>query len=161
MVVGNDDDRRWLNRAVELAAHNVSLDGGPFGSVVVRDGKGIAEAANRVIRDLDPTAHAEMIAIREACKVLQTHDLSGCVLYSSCEPCPMCLTAAMWARVDRVVFAADHAQAAAAGFDDELFYEMLAKPREGWAVPLVQQLPLPHDNAPFDAWSAHPGRAEY
>ncbi len=162
MAVGKlDDDARWLNRAVELAAHNVLLGGGPFGAVVVKDGKGIAEAANGVVRTLDPTAHAEVLAIRAACQTLQTHDLSGGVLYASCEPCPMCLTAAMWARVDRVVFAADHTQAAAAGFDDGLFYEMLGQPREEWRVPVVQQRPLPDDNAPFDAWNAHPGRAEY
>ncbi len=161
MAVDNDDDGRWLNRAVELAAHNVTLGGGPFGSVVVKDGKGIAEAANGVVRSLDPTAHAEVLAIRAACQSLQAYDLSGCVLYASCEPCPMCLTAAMWARVDRVVFAADHTQAAAAGFDDKLFYDMLGRPREGWELPLVQQQPLPHDNAPFDAWNTNPGRAEY
>ena len=105
-------DDHWLSHAVELAVENVAAGGGPFGAVIVRDGVLVAEGQNRVTRDLDPTAHAEVTAIRRACASLREFSLAGCVLYSSCEPCPLCLTAALWARLDRVVYAADRHDAA-------------------------------------------------
>ena len=98
----------FMSRAIELAAENAgSVTGGPFGAVIVKDGEIVAAQSNKVTVDIDPTAHAEVNAIREACKVLGTFDLSGCILYSSCEPCPMCLSAAYWAHIDKIYYAAD------------------------------------------------------
>ncbi|MDQ1104914.1 nucleoside deaminase [Nocardioides zeae] len=109
---------------------------------------------------LDPTAHAEVQAIRAACRELGTFTLAGCVLYSSCEPCPMCAAASLWARVDRVVYAADRDDAARGGFDDRAFYDLMATPRSDWATPVVQVRPA-DATAPFDAWLAKDDRAAY
>jgi len=117
-----NDDSTWLARAVSLATENVPAGGGPFGAVVVRDGVEVATGQNRVTSSLDPTAHAEVVAIRRACAEIGDFSLAGCVMYASCEPCPMCLSASLWARVDRVVYAADRDDAARSGFDDRLFY---------------------------------------
>ena len=116
------DGQIWLDRAVDLAVENVGLDGGPFGAVVVRDGVVIGEGANRVTADLDPTAHAEVVAIRNACRQVGDFALVGATIYASCEPCPLCLTSSLWARLDAVVFAADRHAAAAAGFDLSLIH---------------------------------------
>ena len=118
-------------KAIRMAEENfLSGKGGPFGAVVVRDGKIIALAGNCVTSTNDPTAHAEVVAIREACKILETFDLSGCEIYSSCEPCPMCLGAIMWSRVDKLYYAADRNDACRAGFDDAFFYTELALPSD-------------------------------
>lgn len=154
------DDDRWLARAVTLATENVADGGGPFGAVVVRDGAEVAVGVNRVTRDLDPTAHAEVMAIRAACRVLGSHSLAGTVLYSSCEPCPLCLTAALWARVDRIVFAADRYDAAAAGFDDRAFYELLQQDRDTWPNPVVSRR-IAAAGEPFTAWKAAEDRTHY
>lgn len=100
-------------------------EGGPFGAVIVKDGKVVSKAHNRVLKSNDPTAHAEVNAIRKACKKLKTFDLSGCEIYTTCKPCPMCLGAIFWARISKVYFGATDKDAAKAGFDDKLFYEML------------------------------------
>jgi tRNA(Arg) A34 adenosine deaminase TadA len=115
---------------------------------------------NRVTRDLDPTAHAEVVAIRAACRALRSHVLAGTVLVSSCEPCPLCLAAALWARVDAVLYAADRHDAAEGGFDDRAFYDLFARPRESWSVP-VRQLRVSGATDPFRAWLADPDRVEY
>lgn len=153
-------DRVWLQRAVELATENVAAGGGPFGAVIVRDGVLVSTGQNRVTRDFDPTAHAEVMAIRDASRSLGDFSLDGCVLYSSCEPCPMCLCASLWARLDRVVYAADRHDAARGGFDDLAFYELLMKGRESWPTHVER---LEHDQsfAPFDAWLQHPDRTDY
>ena len=110
-----------MRRAISLAEDNAySGNGGPFGAVIVKDGKVVAEGSNTVTVDNDPTAHAEVNAIRRACAVLGTFDLSGCELYTSCEPCPMCLAACYWAHISRVYYAAGRDDAAAAGFDDDM-----------------------------------------
>jgi guanine deaminase len=153
-------DERWLERAVALAVENVAAGGGPFGAVVVRDGVVLAEGQNRVTRDLDPTAHAEVVAIRAAAKAAGDFSLAGATLYSSCEPCPLCLSAALWARVDRVVFAADRDDAARGGFDDREFYELFGRPRSEWQLPIVSHR-VPDAEAPFDAWLANGGRTDY
>ncbi|GAA1867754.1 nucleoside deaminase [Myceligenerans crystallogenes] len=155
-----DADDRWLARAVALATENVAGGGGPFGAVVVLDDAEVAAGANDVTGGIDPTAHAEVVAIRRACRALGTHSLAGATLYASCEPCPMCLSAALWARVDRLVFAADRRDAAAAGFDDSLFYDLLSGARQDWPTALV---PLRIDVAPepFAAWQASGNRREY
>ena len=154
------DDGAWLARAVEVATQNVADGGGPFGAVVVRDGVEVVAAGNRVTRDLDPTAHAEVVAIRAACRALETFSLAGTTLYASCEPCPLCLSAALWARVDRVVFAADRYDAERAGFDDREFYELLARDRSTWPNPVVGHR-IARAGEPFEAWQAHTTRTRY
>jgi guanine deaminase len=134
--------------------------GGPFGAVIVRDGAVVGRGANRVVRTADPTAHAEIVAIREACRALGTHDLRGATIYTTCEPCPMCLAAIHWARIDRVYFAGEHADAAAAGFDDSLLYEELRKPREARRLPLTQ-LDRAEAQRLFAEWLANPSRVPY
>ncbi|MCD4735663.1 MAG: nucleoside deaminase [Bacteroidales bacterium] len=114
----------FLKRAIEIANHNFTeKSGGPFGAVIVRDGKIIAEAINTVVRDNDPTAHAEVNAIREACRKLDSFQISGCEIYCSCEPCPMCLGAIYWARPNAIYFAASREDAEIAGFDDSYIYK--------------------------------------
>lgn len=156
----NAEDARWLTRAIELATENVANGGGPFGAVIVRGGEIVAEGQNRVTANLDPTAHAEVVAIRAACQVAQDFSLVGATLYTSCEPCPLCLSAALWARVDRVVFAADRDDAARGGFDDREFYELFAKKREDWHL-TIDSVRLENSPAPFDAWLALAGRTDY
>jgi tRNA(Arg) A34 adenosine deaminase TadA len=129
----------FMARAIALSMENVrSGRGGPFGTVVVKDGKIIAESANSVAETNDPTAHAEMMAIREACKKLGSFELKGCEIYTSCEPCPMCLGAIYWARPARVYFANTAADAAKAGFDDAFIYQELARPHAQRKIPMTQ-----------------------
>jgi len=129
----------FMARAIALSMENVrSGRGGPFGTVVVKDGKIIAESANSVAETKDPTAHAEMMAIREACKKLGSFELKGCEIYTSCEPCPMCLGAIYWARPARVYFANTAADAAKAGFDDAFIYQELARPHAQRKIPMTQ-----------------------
>jgi len=150
----------WLSRAIELANDNVGAGGGPFGAVVVREDEVIATGTNLVVPTLDPTAHAEVVAIRNACAAVGDFALPGCVLVSSCEPCPLCLAAALWARVDAVLFAADRDDAALAGFDDRAFYDLFAAPRETWALP-VRQVAHEARVAPFEAWARRADRVDY
>ncbi len=153
-------DREWLALAVDLAVRNVADGGGPFGAVVVADGELLATGQNRVTRDNDPTAHAEVQAIRAACTVRGHFALTGCVLYASCEPCPLCVSASLWARVDRVVYAADRDDAARGGFDDREFYELFARDRATWPTP-VQRVDLHESFAPFAAWLGAADRTAY
>ncbi len=156
-----EDDETWLTRAVELATANVDGGGGPFGAVVVCDDALVATGQNRVTRDLDPTAHAEVVAIGAACTVLDRFALDGCTLYASCEPCPLCLSASLWARLDRVVYAADREDAARGGFDDRAFYDLWATPRAEWKTLEVALLRVPTATEPFDAWLTEPDRTAY
>ena len=136
-----DQHKEYMELAIRIAGENIENgNGGPFGAVVVKDGKIIASSGNKVTSSNDPTAHAEVVAIREACDALHTFDLSGCELYASCEPCPMCLGAIMWARIDRLYFAAGRKDAAKAGFDDELFYEEISRPAGERQLPIHQIL---------------------
>lgn len=153
-------DARFLAQAVDLAVRSVASGGGPFGAVVVRDGVVIGEGQNRVTRDGDPTAHAEVVAIRDACRRSGSYSLAGVEMFSSCEPCPLCLAAALWARVDRIVFAANRDDAARAGFDDRTFYDLLARDRSTWPMAVVEHR-IPGAEAPMDAWLAFEDRAEY
>jgi guanine deaminase len=154
------NDAEFLQLAVELAERSVNDGGGPFGAVVVRDGAVVGEGRNRVTLWSDPTAHAEIVAIRDACRLLATFELSRCVLYASCEPCPMCLAASYWARVEAVVFAATRADAAAAGFDDERIYRELASPIESRSLPFRH---VAHQSAvePFELWKRKTDRIDY
>jgi tRNA(Arg) A34 adenosine deaminase TadA len=153
-------DEQWLRAVVDRATRNVVNGGGPFGAVVVRDGEAIAYGVNQVTQNLDPTAHAEVVAIRAACQALGTFSLAGCVVYSSCEPCPMCLAAALWARVDRVVFAATRDDAAASGFDDRAFYELFDGSAGTWPAG-VEWHQVAGATAPFEAWLGSSSRVEY
>ncbi|MEW6073882.1 MAG: nucleoside deaminase [Planctomycetota bacterium] len=154
------DDAGFLREAIALAVASVGEGGGPFGAVIVREGRVVARAANRVVPAADPTAHAEILAIRAAARVLGTHDLSGCTLYASAEPCPMCHGAIHWARLARVVHAADHAAAAAAGFDDALLLGELRLPAAARAR-RFERLLAAEGAAPFAAWAAKADRVPY
>ncbi|MEE4256084.1 MAG: nucleoside deaminase [Bacteroidales bacterium] len=130
--------REYMEMAIRLARQNVkSGKGGPFGAVIVKDGQVIASAMNEVIADDDPTAHAEVVAIRRACKELGTYQLQGCDIYSSCEPCPMCLGAIYWARPEKVYFAANRKDAAGSGFDDDFIYDEISIDPEMRKIPFV------------------------
>lgn len=155
-----DRDDDWLSRAVTLATENVVEGGGPFGAVIVRGGELLAIGQNRVTRDLDPTAHAEVQAIRAACTAIGDFSLVGATLYTSCEPCPLCVSAALWARLDRVVYAADRHDAARGGFDDLEFYELFSRDRAVWPTS-VESLRLAGSEHPFDAWLARTDRTDY
>ncbi|MFF2345487.1 nucleoside deaminase [Pseudarthrobacter sp. NPDC058119] len=150
---------RYLGQAVDLAVQNVGQGGGPFGAVVVTPDGRVHTGVNRVTRDNDPTAHAEVVAIRAAAAATADFDLSGSVLYASCEPCPMCLASALWARIGHVYFAADRNGAAAAGFDDALFYDYFS----GAAPELmpVTRGEVPTSDLPFHAWRDFDSRKEY
>ena len=150
-----------MARAIELSLENIrSGRGGPFAAVVVRDGKIIAEGANCVTSTNDPTAHAEVVAIREACKNLKHFELTDCDIYTTCEPCPMCLGAIYWARPARVYFANTAADAAKVGFDDSLIYEEIPRPHSERRIPLI---PMMREEAleAFRAWESKPDKTEY
>ena len=154
------DDHDFTRLAIELAVESAATDGGPFGALVVLDGAVVGRGTNRVTAERDPTLHAEVVAIRDACRRTGHHDLYGAVLYTSCEPCPMCFGAAWWARVERIVFAADREDAAAAGFDDAAIHADIATP-PAERVLLTQHLDLPESGDPFTAWAANPTRTPY
>jgi len=150
-----------MQDAIERAMENVrSGRGGPFGAVVVKDGRVIATGVNSVTASNDPTAHAEVNAIREACRTLETFQLTGCEIYTSCEPCPMCLGAIYWARPDRVFFAATASDAAAAGFDDSFIYAELKVPHQERKIPFES---LMHEAGlePFREWMRKNDRVRY
>ncbi len=157
----NKEDREFMMRAIEFARAGMAANaGGPFGAVIVRDGEIIGVGNNQVTSSNDPTAHAEIIAIREACGTLQNFQLDGCTIYTSCEPCPMCLGAIYWARPDRVVYACTREDAAAIGFDDKFIYEELERPNAEREMVLTSFL---RDEAleVFRVWSEKPDKIEY
>jgi guanine deaminase len=145
-------DHSFMELALDLAMENVkSGRGGPFGAVVVKDGKVVAVAANSVTATNDPTAHAEVVAIRKACQALGTHQLDGCEMYTSCEPCPMCLGALYWARPSAVYYANTRSHAAEAGFDDSFIYDEVPLAPEERTLKMIR-LPLETAHEHFDAW---------
>jgi tRNA(Arg) A34 adenosine deaminase TadA len=151
----------FLRRAITLATENVlSGAGGPFGAVIVRDGRIVAEGVNTVTAQLDPTAHAEVNAIRAAARSLGAFSLAGCELYTSCEPCPMCLAAAWWARLDAIYYGASAADAARAGFDDAVLYEELRKDNAERKLPATQLL-SEEAWASFATWIASANKIAY
>jgi len=154
-------DNPFMARAIQLSIENVqSGRGGPFGAVVVKDGIIIGEAANQVTSTNDPTAHAEVLAIRAACQNLGGFDLEGCEIYTSCEPCPMCLGAIYWARLSRIYFANDDADASKIGFDDSLIYREIAKQPSQRKIPMIQIMREEALQA-FHAWESKPNKIEY
>ncbi len=151
----------FMQRAIQLAVENVrSGKGGPFAAVIVRDGEIIGEGANSVTTNNDPTAHGEVNAIRNACRALNTFALRGCEIYTSCEPCPMCLAAIYWARIDAIYFGSDCNDAARAGFDDSFFYEEIKLHRDARSVPLKQILSSEAWES-FQLWIDTPEKTEY
>jgi tRNA(Arg) A34 adenosine deaminase TadA len=151
---------KFMRQAIELAVENVANGGGPFGAVIVRGDEVIATGVNRVTSSCDPTAHAEVSAIRRACSELQTFDLTGCEIYTSCEPCPMCLGAIYWAHLDKIYYGCTKDDAADAGFDDSMIYDELALPMEGRMKP-VEKLLSDEAMSSFDAWREAEDRVEY
>ncbi len=159
MVEGGN--RNFMDRAVALASENVRTGlGGPFGAVVVTGDRIVSEGTNLVTSANDPTAHAEVVAIRRACEALGTFALRGCDIYSSCEPCPMCLCAIRWARLDRIYFANTRSDAARIGFDDARMYRDLSSPPEERSVPAVRMV-VEQAREAFDAWEAKADRIQY
>ena len=153
-------DQSLIRQVIDLAVENVRRDGGPFAALVVKDGVVIATGANQVTRSNDPTAHAEMVAIREACRVLGEFQLEGCDFYTSCEPCPMCLGALYWARPARVFFVATHEEASAAGFDDSFIYRQIAVPPGERSIPMIH-VEDGNGTSPFTEWTNKADRTRY
>jgi len=154
------DDVKFMRRAIELSLGCVDSDEGPFGAVVARDGRIIGEGVNRVVPSGDPTAHAEIVAIREACRAVGSHVLDGAVIYTSCEPCPMCLGAIWWARISEIVYANNREDAAAIGFDDDAIYQEVAAPLESRKLP-IRRMSASEALEVFKRWQAKPGRVPY
>ena len=149
-----------MKRAIELSVENVSKGGGPFGSVIVKDNKIIVEGSNKVTATNDPTAHGEIVAIREACKKLNNFNLRGCELYSTCEPCPMCLSAIYWARIDKIYYANTREDARKIDFDDSLIYTELKKNIDKRKIPMIQMM---RDEAlkAFELWDKKADKVKY
>jgi tRNA(Arg) A34 adenosine deaminase TadA len=157
----NENDIAFMRRAIELAQSGVDNDlGGPFGCVIVKDGQIVGEGCNQVTSTNDPTAHAEIVAIRDACRKVESFQLTDCTVYTSCEPCPMCLGAIYWARPAAIYFAGTREDAAAAGFDDALFYDELDRPNDERQLKLQ---PMLRDEAQkiFDNWNQKTNKVEY
>lgn len=152
--------QEFMQRAIDLATENVRQGGGPFGAVIVRNGEILAEGVNRVTPNHDPTAHAEVQAIRKAAALLETFDLSGCDIYSSCEPCPMCLGAIYWAHLDHLYFAATKDDAAEIGFDDAFIYKELPLPINERKLPTAQMM-RQEAQQPFNSWRNKADKVEY
>jgi tRNA(Arg) A34 adenosine deaminase TadA len=151
----------WMREAIRLSREKMAAGcGGPFGAVIVKDGEVIAEGFNQVTSSNDPTAHAEIVAIRNACQALNRFNLSGCEIYTSCEPCPMCLSAIYWARLDAIYYANTRQDAANIGFDDNFIYEELKKPIDAHKIPMHRLLA---DEAifSFEQWQQKADRVDY
>jgi guanine deaminase len=154
-------DNTFMTRAIQLAIDNVrSARGGPFGCVVVKEGNVVSEGVNQVTATNDPTAHAEVLAIRLACQKLHCFELTGCELYTSCEPCPMCLSAIYWARIEKVYFGCLAEDAAQVGFDDSAIYREIAQPHARRKIPMTQIM-REEALAAFRAWEENPGKIPY
>lgn len=150
----------FMREALALARENIRKGGGPFAAIIVKDGKEIARTGNTVTLSNDPTAHAEVNAIREACRKLGTFNLAGCEIYSSCEPCPMCLSAIYWAGISKIYMSASRFDAVDAGFDDQFLYDEMVKPYEERRIPVKVLVP-DEGKAPFADWKAYDGKIEY
>lgn len=154
------EDSIFIERAVEIASEGISSGSGPFGAVITSGGNLIAESSNNVVRMHDPTAHAELLAIREASRKLANHDLSGCVLYTSCEPCPMCLGAIYWSGIKRVVFASDRNDAAEAGFNDKFIYTEMILPLPERSIEFIR-MDVPSSREVFSRWKEFEDKVRY
>ena len=153
-------NNKFMKRAIELSVQNVNKGGGPFGSVIVKDNQIIAEGSNKVTPTNDPTAHGEIVAIREACKKINDFSLKGCELYSTCEPCPMCLSAIYWARIDRVYYANTRKDAQKIDFSDSMIYEELNKTIKDRKIPMHQMMREEAIKA-FELWDKKTDKVKY
>jgi guanine deaminase len=159
--MNTEQQEAFMREAIQLSLSNIqNCKGGPFGAVIVKNGRIIARGANNVTSSNDPTAHAEVVAIRQACEKLQTFQLTGCEIYASCEPCPMCLGAIYWARLDKLYYANTKYDAAAINFDDKFIYEELEKPLEHRTL-FTQQLLREEALEAFKNWSQQDQKIEY
>lgn len=159
MITITENDKKFIKMACDIASKNIDNEGGPFGAVIVKDGEVVSTGCNRVTASNDPTAHAEVIAIRAACSKFQNFKLEGCVIYSSCEPCPMCLSAIYWAGISKVYYA-NTKHDAAIDFDDNFIYEEIAKPYKNRSIPFIHV----DDNQAinhFKKWSSKEDKIEY
>jgi len=150
----------FMKRAIELSIKSVNNGGGPFGSIIVKSDKIIAEGSNKVTSNNDPTAHGEIVAIREACKKLNNFSLNGCELYSTCEPCPMCLSAIYWARIDKIYYANTREDARKIDFDDSLIYTELQKNIDKRKIPMIQMMRNEALKA-FELWDKKTDKVKY
>lgn len=155
-----DYEPKWMEMACRLAFDNVGLGGGPFGAVIVRDGAVVATGVNRVTANCDPTAHAEVQAVRAACQKLEDFRLTGCTVYSSCEPCPMCLSALYWAGVEQIYYCRTAAEADAIGFSDKFIYEELARPASQRHLPCLK-VPFEPVHSAFRRWAESDQKTPY
>ena len=155
-----EDNKKFMAKAIELSINSANTIGGPFGSVIVKDNKIIAEGSNKVTSSNYPTAHGEVVAIREACKKLKTFDLSGCVIYTSCEPCPMCLSAIYWSRLDKIYYANTREDAKTIDFDDSFIYLEIPKKIGDRKIKMTQML---RDDAlkAFEIWDKKVDKIKY
>ena len=155
-----EDKKKFMAKAIELSINSANTIGGPFGSVIVKDNKIIAEGSNNVTSTNDPTAHGEVVAIREACKKLNTFDLSGCEIYTSCEPCPMCLSAIYWSRLDKIYYANTREDAKKIDFDDSFIYLEIPKKIDDRKIKMTQML---RDDAlkAFEIWDKKVDKIKY
>ncbi len=151
---------KFLQKAIDIASENVNNNGGPYGAIIVKHAEIIAVSGNRVAADIDPTAHAEVMAIRLACLTLNEYSLSQCILYTSCEPCPMCLGAIYWARLEKVYYACQRLDAAKAGFDDSFIYDEISVQPEKRQIPMLH-LELADSQNPFIAWKIQENKQLY
>ena len=150
----------FMKRAIELSIESVNKGGGPFGCIIIKDEKIVSEGSNKVTSTNDPTAHGEIVAIREACKKINNFSLAGCELYSSCEPCPMCLSAIYWARIDKIYYANTRKDAQKIDFDDSLIYSELQKNINGRQIPMIQMMRSEALKA-FELWDKKTDKVKY
>ena len=150
----------FLVQAIELAIDSATHQGGPFGAVIVKDGKVIGKGHNQVTQTCDPSAHAEIMAIRDACKNIRQYQLDDCIIYASCEPCPMCMSAIYWARIPQLIYAATSTDAAQAGFDDQFIYDELAKPYAQRSI-LIEHHSHELATKSFEQWLSNTERKKY
>jgi tRNA(Arg) A34 adenosine deaminase TadA len=156
----NEFSEKMMQKAIRLSMKSVAKGGGPFGAVIVKDGKELASGHNKVTETTDPTAHAEIIAIRKAAKKLETFNLSGCEIYTSCEPCPMCLSAIYWARIDKIYYANTKADAKTIGFDDSFIYDQMELPEDQRSIPVVKMMRNEAIKV-FELWENKEDKIEY
>jgi len=156
----NENQKEFMREAIKLSIESVNKGGGPFGAVIVKDGKLVAGSANSVTIDCDPTAHAEINAIRKACKILKTFDLSECEIYTSCEPCPMCLSAIYWAHIKTIFYGNTKEDARSVGFDDNFIYDEIAldkNNRKIKAIPFLREEAI----ISFELWDKNENKTKY
>ncbi|ASB49266.1 nucleoside deaminase [Alkalitalea saponilacus] len=158
--MNNNNDEKFMRMAIELANDNIKHGGGPFGAIIVKDGEVVGKGSNQVTNHNDPTAHAEVLAIREACKNLKSYNLSDCILYTSCEPCPMCLGAIYWARIPKIFFGNTRKDAADIGFDDDFIYREIGVSMDQRSI-LMEPLLNSEAISTFKTWQAMPNKTEY